>query len=67
MGVPQKHVTSRAEADVAADRACLRCRKPFPSAGFGERICPRCKGSKAWRGAAPEGVSTGRHRGGQSS
>ncbi|MDD9730903.1 MULTISPECIES: hypothetical protein [Mameliella] len=56
----------RAKADIAADRICLCCRKTFPSAGFGERICPRCKGSIAWRGSVPEGVSTGRRRGGRS-
>lgn len=59
--------TSRAKADIATDRACLCCRKTFPSAGFGERICPGCKGSTAWRGAVLQGVSTGRRRGGRSS
>lgn len=67
MKVLKEFADSRAKADVAADRACLCCRKTFPSAGFGERICQRCKGSTAWRGAVPEGVSTGRRRGGRSS
>lgn len=58
---------SRPKANIATNRACLCCSKTFPSAGFGERICPRCKGSTAWRGSVPEGVSTGRRLGGHSS
>ena len=34
-------------------RACLRCETRFMSAWSGERICPRCKGSSAWRNDAP--------------
>ena len=30
-------------------RICLICRASFDSAWVGERICPRCKGSAAWR------------------
>ena len=29
-------------------RLCLGCRKPFPSAGPHERICPRCKETEEW-------------------
>ena len=34
-------------------RQCLRCQDTFTSAWSGERICPRCKGSHAWRQGAP--------------
>lgn len=44
--------TARAKADVEADRACLCCRKTFRSAGFGARVCPRCKTTTAWRTGA---------------
>ena len=48
---------------VAKQRTCLVCRTPFQSAWAGERICPRCKSTKAWRsGVAPE--STGGNGGG---
>lgn len=30
-------------------RACLGCDTVFDSAWAGERICPRCRGSSAWR------------------
>ena len=30
-------------------RFCLSCRGSFESAWVGERICPRCKGTLAWR------------------
>ena len=55
-------VRVKATADVAADRLCLGCRKTFWSAGFGERICPRCKGSVKWRSALPGHGATGRRR-----
>ncbi len=54
-------------ADVAAVRGCLCCRTPFLSAGFGERICARCKGSKAWRAGVQTPVSSGRRVGSRSS
>ncbi len=43
-------------------RQCLRCRSTFKSAWSGERICPRCKGSHAWRQGTPirSHPSTGR-------
>ena len=34
-------------------RRCLRCETSFDSAWSGERICPRCKGSSAWRTGDP--------------
>lgn len=30
-------------------RRCLKCRQPFASAWSGERVCPKCKASSAWR------------------
>ena len=34
-------------------RTCLRCSGPFNSTWAGERICPHCKGSGAWRNGLP--------------
>lgn len=56
--------TTRATADIAAERVCLRCRSPFWSEGFGERVCPRCKASSVWRAAISEGGGHGRRRSG---
>lgn len=52
----------RAAADIAGERACLRCRSLFWSEGFGERICSRCKGSAVWRAAISERGGHGRRR-----
>ncbi|MGH6660007.1 MAG: hypothetical protein ACREB6_00580 [Rhodospirillales bacterium] len=30
-------------------RHCLKCQAPFTSAWAGERVCPKCKTSGAWR------------------
>jgi len=57
----------KAMADIAAERACLRCRSNFRSKGFGERICSRCKGSAVWRSAICEGSGQGRRRSGDRS
>jgi uncharacterized paraquat-inducible protein A len=56
------HAMPRARGDIAADRACLRCRAVFRSEGFGERICPRCKSTVSWRTAAPDGNGQSRRR-----
>jgi uncharacterized paraquat-inducible protein A len=56
--------TTRATADIAAERVCLRCRTTFWSEGFGERICSRCKGTLAWRTAVSVGGGHGRRRSG---
>lgn len=50
---PQNAPSVRADGDIAAERACLRCKTLFQSEGFGERICPRCKGSVIWKSAVP--------------
>ncbi|PIW29758.1 MAG: hypothetical protein COW30_04275 [Rhodospirillales bacterium CG15_BIG_FIL_POST_REV_8_21_14_020_66_15] len=39
--------------DQPKKRSCLRCDTLFMSTWSGERICPRCKGSSAWRNDAP--------------
>lgn len=52
----------RARADVAAERACLRCRTVFWGEGFGQRICARCKSTVSWRSAAPASGGQGGHR-----
>ena len=56
--------TPRAEADIAGERACLRCRSLFWSEGFGQRVCARCKGSAVWRAAISEGGGHGSRRSG---
>jgi len=55
---------TRAAADVAAERVCLKCRASFWSEGFGQRICSRCKGTMAWRSSVSEGSGQGRRRAG---
>ena len=30
-------------------RPCLMCSKPFESEHFGQRVCPTCKSTAAWR------------------
>ena len=30
-------------------RSCLMCAKNFESEHFGQRVCPTCKGTAAWR------------------
>ena len=45
----------RARGDVPAERVCLKCKASFPSAGFGERLCKRCKSGGGWKTAASAG------------
>ena len=35
--------------DVPKVRRCLRCKDEFRSEWSGERVCPRCKNTNAWR------------------
>ncbi len=52
--LPQGRTTTQVVVSAPPrSRACLRCAQLFQSAGPGERICPRCKGSKAWRDGMP--------------
>jgi hypothetical protein len=53
--------------DVPLVRRCLRCRTPFNSAGFGERICGSCKGTKAWQNPIALRRSRPRGRAGRAS
>ena len=39
--------------DTVKTRRCLRCDGTFESEWAGERICPRCKSSAAWRSGMP--------------
>jgi uncharacterized paraquat-inducible protein A len=40
------------EAQVRLPRLCLSCKLKFDSAWAGERVCPRCKATTAWRNGA---------------
>ena len=40
-------------APTAKERRCLRCSTTFLSAWAGERVCPRCKSTAAWRAGTP--------------
>ena len=42
-----------APADIPKTRQCLKCATEFQSQWAGERICPRCKGTNAWRSGDP--------------
>jgi phage FluMu protein Com len=42
-----------APADIPKVRQCLKCDAKFSSQWSGERICPRCKSTNAWRNGAP--------------
>ncbi len=57
---PDMPEPSRASSDTPKQRACLRCKATFPSDGFGERICRRCKGSSSWRNSVAASSSTSR-------
>ena len=48
----KKPVSSRVHDEKV--RNCLMCRDSFLSTWSGERICPRCKKSAAWRNALSE-------------
>lgn len=52
----------KVRGDAPGERKCLRCNATFWSAGFGERICQRCKGLKMWRSAAAVSPGVGRKR-----
>lgn len=49
--------------DVPKVRQCLSCEAKFHSEWSGERICPRCKSTAAWRkGELRQPHSAGRRR-----
>jgi hypothetical protein len=50
-----KHETrNKDEVQLRKTRKCLRCRDTFDSEWAGERICPRCKSSQAWKSGSYE-------------
>ncbi|MCC6007788.1 MAG: hypothetical protein JJU40_08930 [Rhodobacteraceae bacterium] len=51
-----------ARGDTSAQRHCLCCKAVFPSEGFGERICKRCKSQAAWKSAISSGHGASRRR-----
>ncbi len=59
---PDNVSPARSPRDVPTQRACLRCKVPFQSEGFGERVCPRCKGSAIWKSGSPPRGDGGRQR-----
>ncbi len=52
---PCGHIPSR--------RRCLRCETGFDSAWAGERICPHCKSTSAWRSGQPAPILSTRSSG----
>lgn len=60
--IDQDELPVRALKDVPQERLCLRCRAPFWSEGFGERICRRCKGSSTWQTLVQSVRPPGRRR-----
>jgi len=48
MDVDEETQEDEAQAD-AKTRQCLVCRHQFQSEWAGERICPKCKSTAAWR------------------
>ena len=58
MGMP----SDQTYGDAPKDRPCLRCKDTFASEWSGERICPQCKRSVAWREGAPLQAFPGKKR-----
>lgn len=46
---PAAEVADRPSREKIKVRTCLRCATTFESSWSGERICPHCKRSHAWR------------------
>lgn len=64
-GIPQRMISERfatwrpysdrrcaGTGSEARRRDCLMCAHPFQSKHIGERVCPACKGTDAWRSGA---------------
>lgn len=49
---PEYQTKPSSESMVRLPRLCLNCKGVFDSAWSGERVCPRCKGTTAWRNGA---------------
>jgi len=48
----RKTNNSKPEPDrpvIEKQRECLMCERPFVSRHIGERVCPNCKSTAAWR------------------
>jgi hypothetical protein len=56
MAVKSEHPASE---DQRKERVCLKCQASFGSEWAGERICPRCKGTEAWRSGFQVQVHSG--------
>jgi hypothetical protein len=54
---PEYQTEPSSESTVRLRRSCLNCKSVFDSAWSGERVCPRCKGTTAWRNGASVGAS----------
>ena len=49
---PEYQMKPSSDSMVRQRRLCLHCKVAFDSAWAGERVCPRCKGTTAWRNGA---------------
>lgn len=60
---PDALTDDRPAKDTPKIRRCLKCQTPFHSEWSGERICPRCKTTTAWRQGEPaQSYRVGQHR-----
>lgn len=55
-------VTDLPRVDIPKTRHCLKCNAIFTSKWCGERVCTRCKSSKAWKSGALTSQSMRRGR-----
>lgn len=53
MSIKKPTAAEDAEDMNAKLRNCLSCQNSFLSSWAGERVCPKCKGSSAWRAGVP--------------
>jgi len=61
--LPERKPSSEPQTgDVPKVRQCLRCKSRFASEWSGERVCPRCKSSNAWRSGTPHRSPTSNNR-----
>ncbi len=52
LSTPEYQMKPSSDSMVRLQRLCLNCKAVFDSAWAGERVCPRCKGTTAWRNGA---------------
>jgi hypothetical protein len=48
------------QKDLPKTRDCLRCGSEFLGSWSGERICPQCKRTSAWRNGMPHNFASRR-------